>query len=103
MGKEYSNGLDPVVAKVTLQNHYILDKSLPYDQRLAAARVFWKSKDARERLIAQGYDGVLLTQDSCVEVVAFYPEQIESYGRRPDLSISDERELQDFIPSFRIS
>jgi len=87
---------------VALQNPYILDKSLPYEQRLAAARVFWQSNDARERLIAQG-DGVLLTQDSYVEVVAFYPEQIESYGRRPDFSISDERELQDFIPSSRIS
>jgi hypothetical protein len=99
--QEYSNGLDPVVAKVTLHNPYILDKSLPYDKCLAAARIFRPIEHARERLIGQGYDGVLLIQDAYVEVVAFYPRQIESYGRRPDLSIKDQRILQNSTPFFR--
>ncbi|CAN7209488.1 hypothetical protein LJR231_000616 [Phyllobacterium sp. LjRoot231] len=100
--QEYSNGLDPVVAKVTLQNPYILDKSLPYDQCLAASRVFRPIEHARERLIGQGYDGVLLIQDTYVEVVAFYPRQIESHGRRPDLSIKDQRIPQKHHSFFQI-
>ena len=84
--QEYSNGLNPVVAEVTLQNPCVLDKSISSDQWLAATRVFRPVERARERLIGLGYDGVLLRQDTFVEVVAFYPRQIRSYGRRPDLS-----------------
>ncbi|TXR47026.1 hypothetical protein [Phyllobacterium endophyticum] len=32
--RQYSSGLDPVVAKVTLQNPYIVEKTLPYDGRM---------------------------------------------------------------------
>ena len=72
----YSNGLDPVVAKVTMQNPYILDMNLPDDEYLAASRVFRPIEHARERIIGLGYDGVLLRRDSYVEAVAFYPRQI---------------------------
>lgn len=97
----YSNGLDPVVAKVTLQNPYILDVNLPDDEYLAAARVFRPVRHARERIIGLGYDGVLLRQDSYVEAVAFYPRQIDSYGRRPDFPIPDKQKLQNIIPFFK--
>lgn len=91
--RQYSNGLDPVVAKVTLQHPYILEKSLSYDRWITATRVFRPIEHARERLIGLGYDGVLLLQDSYVEVVAFYPRQIQGHGRRPELSIIQARKL----------
>ncbi|WP_271899655.1 hypothetical protein [Candidatus Phyllobacterium onerii] len=89
--RQYSNGLDPVVAKVTLQNPYVLDKRVSYDEWIAATRIFRPIEHARERLIGLGYDGVLLLQDSYVEVVAFYPRQIQSFDRSPDLAIPDTR------------
>jgi len=109
--QQYSNGLDPVVARVTLHNPYILDKTLSYDQWIAATRVFRPIEHARERLIGLGYDGVLflLLQDTYVEVVAFYPRQIQSFGRRPDLGIPEPRKLnitpllklRSFLEKFR--
>jgi hypothetical protein len=98
----YSDGLDPVVAKVTLQNPYILDGCLPHDEYLAASRIFRPVRHARERLIGLGYDGVVLRQDSHVETVAFYPSQIHSYGRRPDFPIPNERKLQKILPFFQL-
>jgi len=91
--RQYSNGLDPVVAKVTLQNPYIIEKSLPYDGWITATRIFRPIEHARERLIGLGYDGVVLLQDGYVEVVAFYPRQIQNYGRRSELSIVDPLKL----------
>ena len=87
--RQYSNGLDPVVAMVRLQNPYILDKRLSHDEWIAATRIFRPIEHARERLIGMGYDGVLLLQDSYIEVVAFYPRQIQGYGRRHDLAIPE--------------
>ena len=94
----YSNGLDPVVAKVTFQNPYVLDVNLPDDEYLAAARIFRPVRNARERLIELGHDGVLLRQDGSVEAVAFYPGQIESHGRRPDFPTPDKRKRHNIIP-----
>lgn len=91
--RQYSNGLDPVIGNVTLQNPYTLEKSLSYEGWITATRVFRPIEHARERLIGMGYDGVLLLQDSYIEVVAFYPRQIQSYGRRPELSIVDAQKL----------
>ena len=84
--RQYSNGLDPIIARVTLQNPYIFGKRLSYDEWIAAP-----IEHARERLIGMGYDGVLILQDSYVEVVAFYPRQIQGYGRHPHLAIPDPK------------
>jgi hypothetical protein len=82
LAKVYSGDKDPYVAKVTLNNPWVVDLDLDYfsDQRNVQIRVFRK-KGSRDRLIADGYDGVLVKQGRYREVVAYYPEQIEMIGR----------------------
>lgn len=86
MGRQYSNGADPIVAMITMENPYELDRdAASYEERLAWGRMFRPNRDARERMIAAGYDGVLFREDGYVEAVVFYPEQIESFGRKDSL------------------
>lgn len=87
LGRTYSDGKDPVRASVKLDNPWIVDLDLDYvsDERRAQSRVF-RNKGARDRLIEQGYDGVLVKQGRYVEVVAYYPEQITIKGRDNKLS-----------------
>lgn len=80
LGRQYSGGNDPIVARVVIENPFVIDLDLPYEDRLARKRVFRRS-GGRERLIADGYDGVLVKQGSYLEVIAYYPEQIEILGR----------------------
>jgi hypothetical protein len=82
LGQQYSGGDLPIVAMITLENPYELDRdAVTYEERLAWGRMFRPNVDARERMIASGYDGVLFREGGYVEAVVFYPEQIESYGR----------------------
>jgi hypothetical protein len=83
LGRQYSGGDLPIVAMITLENPYELDRdAVTYEERLGWGRMFRPNVDARERMIAAGYDGVLFREGDYVEAVVFYPEQIESYGRR---------------------
>lgn len=85
LGRQYSDGRDPYVARITFDNPYVVDLDLPYEQRVGS-RMFRPSKGARERLIDQGYDSVMVMQDGYIEMIVLHPEMIESFGRRPDLS-----------------
>jgi hypothetical protein len=53
-------------------------------------RVF-RGKDARERLIEMGHDGVLFFEDDYIEAVAFYPNQIKSVDNVGTFSPEDPR------------
>ncbi len=85
LGRQYSGGGDPYVARITFENPYVVDLDLPYEQR-AGSRMFRPNKGARERLIDQGYDSVMVLQDGYVEMIVLHPEMIENFGRRSDLS-----------------
>lgn len=83
MGRRYSGGADPYVATVSLENPYELDRdAVTFEERLTWGRAFRPNRGSRERLIEAGYDGVVFREDDYVEVVVFFPEQIENYGRR---------------------
>jgi hypothetical protein len=86
LGRQYSGGLDPYVAQITYEKPYVIDLDLPYGQRVGS-RMFRPNKGARERLIEQGYDCVLIRQGDYVEMVVLHPEMIENYGRRADLDV----------------
>jgi hypothetical protein len=92
LGRQYSGGRDPIVARIVMDNAYIVDLDVPFEESLARKRVFRPNLGARERLIAAGYDGVLVKQGTYREVVAFHPSQIEVIGRRPDLAEPDDPE-----------
>jgi hypothetical protein len=86
LGRQYSGGLDPIVAVITMDNPYLLDRdAASYEAYLAWNRMFRPNADARERMIALGYDGVIFKQGGYLEAVVFHPEQISNYGRRPGL------------------
>jgi hypothetical protein len=85
LGRQYSGGRDPYVALITFENPYVVDLDLPYEQRVGSG-MFRPNKGARERLIDQGYDSVMVLQDGYVEMIVLHPEMIDSFGRMPDLS-----------------
>lgn len=83
MAQVYSAGRDPVIARVTLENAYEIDGlEASTSDVWEWARVF-RREDARERLLAAGYDGAIYREGDFIEAVAFMPEQIESLGRHP--------------------
>lgn len=86
LGRQYSNGGDPYVARITFENPYLVDLDLPYERRAEARRMFRPNKGARERLLDLGHDCVLVRQNGYVEMVVLDPEMIEIFGRRSDLS-----------------
>jgi hypothetical protein len=86
LARQYSGGDLPIVAMITLENPYELDRdAVSFRERLVWGRMFRPNVDARERMISAGYDGVLFREGDYVEAVVFYPEQIESFGRRASL------------------
>lgn len=84
LGREYSDGDDPYVARITFGNPYVVDLDLPYEER-AGSRVFRPNKGIRERLIEMGHDCVLVLQDGYVEMVVLHPEMIENLGRMSEI------------------
>ncbi|MNU60499.1 hypothetical protein D3C71_496910 [compost metagenome] len=86
LGRQYSGGGDPYVARITFENPYVVDLDRPYEQRAEARRMFRPNKGARERLLDLGHDCVLVRQDGYIEMVVLDPGMIESFGRRADLS-----------------
>ncbi len=86
LGRRYSGGREPYVARITFENPYVVDLDLPYGERGEARRMFRPNKGVRERLLDLGHDCVLVRQDRYIEMVVLDPEMIESFGRRPDLS-----------------
>ncbi len=87
MAHVYSGGMDPVVARITIDNPYEIDGNDAATSEVREwARVF-RFPDAREQLMAMGYDGVVYREGSFVEVSAFHAEQIESLGRHFSLEI----------------
>jgi hypothetical protein len=85
LGRQYSDGQDPYVARITFENPYVVDLDLPYGQRVGSG-MFRPNKGVRERLIDEGYDCVMVLQDGYIEMIVLHPVMIESFGRRPDLS-----------------
>lgn len=90
LGRQYSGGADPYVARITFNNPFVVDYDLPYDERAAQRRFFRPNATVRERLIEMGHDCVLVRQDGYVEMVVLHPEMIESFGRRCDLCAPDD-------------
>lgn len=77
LGRRYSGDKPPMKLFVKMKNPYIMDSSLPFDEKMARGRVF-RQKGARERLMAQGYDGVLLKEGNYREAIAFENTQVKS-------------------------
>lgn len=81
MAQVYSAGRDPIIARVTLENAYEIDGlEASTSDVWEWARAF-RREDARERLLAAGYDGAIYREGDFIEAVAFMPEQIENLGR----------------------
>lgn len=91
LGRQYSGGADPYVARITFENPYVVDLNIPYEQRSEARRMFRPNKGARERLLDLGHDCVIVRQDGYIEMIVLDPTMIDSFGRRPDLS--------DYVPA----
>jgi len=89
MAHVYSGGDDPLVARIRIGNPYEIDASEASTVRIMEwARIF-KHPDAREQLLASGYDGVVFRDGDFIEAVAFHPEQIEILGRHPSFEAAE--------------
>ncbi len=83
MAQVYSGGRDPVIARITMGNAYEIDGHEASTADVREWAGVFKFPDARERLLAAGYDGAIYREGDFIEAVAFRPEQIESFGRHP--------------------
>lgn len=96
MALVYSGGADPIIARITMDNPYeIGGTEVPSADVMEWAKVF-KFPDAREQLIAAGYDGAVFREGDFIEAVAFHPGQIESLGRHP--SFEEAVQGKEMIP-----
>lgn len=80
LGRQYSRGKEPMICRVTLDNPFVYDADGPYEERPRLS----PAKTLRQRLMAQGYDGILVKQDSdngYREVIAYNPDNITILGR----------------------
>lgn len=94
MAQVYSGGMDPIVARISIDSPYEIDgHEVAPSQVMEWARVF-KSPDAREQLIAAGYDGAIYREGEFIEAVVFCREQIEILGRYPSF---EEAVLRDVV------
>lgn len=83
LAKEYSHGEEPVAAYLSIQKPWVVDLDWPYDDEgTQAAKRMFRTGGARERLIEQGYDGVLVKQDDYLEAIVFEPSQIKIASMR---------------------
>lgn len=80
LGRTYSGGEDPYVARITYCSPYIVDLDRPFGENFGS-RMFRPNAGSRERLVELGYDCVLVLQGSYVEMVVLHPEMIENLGR----------------------
>jgi hypothetical protein len=89
MAQVYSSGSDPIVARICIENPYEIDADVVTTSDVMEwARIF-KQPDAREQLIASGYDGVVFREGGFIEAVAFHTEQIETMGRHPSFAAAE--------------
>lgn len=88
LGRQYSGGLDPYVARITYENPFVIDYDLPFEQRIEARRFFRENATIRSRLIELGHDSVLVKENGYIEMVVLHPEMIQSLGRLADLPAS---------------
>jgi hypothetical protein len=112
LGRQYSDFEDPMVCTVTLKKPWIVDLDLDYfSPELKAQKEVFRNTGARERLMAQGYDGVIVKQGSYREVIAYDPAAIQNHGRGTKLTeavISDktldkwEKEMDAWSPPRRM-
>ena len=81
LGKSYA-GENGKIFKcyIKIENPYIIKSpKMSFEEGLRKRRIFRNNPNAREDLIKQGYDGIMLIEDDgYMEVVAFYPNQIKS-------------------------
>ena len=77
LGREFSEGAEPMSVYLSLKNPYVVNLDASFEESLRQTSVF-KKKGGKERLQAQGYDGVIAVEDGYMEAVAFKPEQIKS-------------------------
>ncbi|NTF17015.1 DUF3990 domain-containing protein [Agrobacterium rubi] len=92
LGRTYSDGEDPYVARITYANPYVVDLDRPYEENVGR-RMFRPNKGIRERLVDLGFDCVLVRQDGYVEMVVLHPEMVENLGRMSEIP-SPESALQ---------
>jgi hypothetical protein len=89
MAQVYSGGRSPIVARIQIDNPYEIDASKVSNADIMEwARIF-KMGDARERMIASGYGGVVYREGDFIEAVAFQPTQITIMGRHLSLEEAD--------------
>lgn len=81
MAQVYSGGMDPIIARITMDNPYEIDGDEVSTAEISEWAKVFKHPDAREQLIAAGYDGAVYREGSFIEVSVFHPAQIESLGR----------------------
>lgn len=81
LGKQYAgeNGVN-YACYIKMTNPYIVQSpEMSFDEHLKKSRIFRNNPNAREDLIQQGYDGVMIKEDDgYMEVVVFNPNQIKS-------------------------
>ena len=81
LGKSYAGENGKIFnCYIKIENPYIIQSpKMSFEEGLRKRRIFRNNPNAREDLIKQGYDGIMLIEDDgYVEVVAFYPNQIKS-------------------------
>lgn len=83
LAQQYSGGGEPVAARLTLRRPWVVDLDLPYAEAAAAKRPF-RTTGARERLHADGYDGVLVKQGDYLEAIVYDPAQIAVIRHNPE-------------------
>lgn len=89
MAKVYSGSLDPIVARIRIENPYEIDGLVASNADVMSWARMFKMPDARERLLEAGYDGVAYREGDFVEAVAFHSEQLEVLGRYPSFEVAE--------------
>jgi hypothetical protein len=99
MAQVYSGGEDPLVARIRIGNPYEIDAGEASTTRIMEWAKIFKHSDAREQLLATGYDGVVFRDGDFIEAVAFHPKQIEAMGRHPSFAAAEaSRQLTNLRP-----
>jgi hypothetical protein len=79
LASQYSDGGEPIAAHLTLKRPWVVDLD-DRETRSETGRPF-RAVGSRERLMAEGYDGVLVKQGDYLEAIVYEPSQIEIIGR----------------------
>lgn len=74
LARQYAEGQEPMKVRVTLQKPYCLDLSDPTQRDRRAP---FRSSEGKQQLVRDGYDGVVVTEDNYIEVVAYRSATLE--------------------------